>query len=155
MRNKLEMVPESVQPEDASESIGGDVEEIEKVGIEEQEQKVEDEKTADSEEKEAEPKVEEDSPEVIAKFRDSLALLHVRIKLRETPEKDFPDKEVLMELINEIPLFGKMELGAKKMLLDALNRDKEFRSADEEEFVDKGMEVLDILIHTATLKEEM
>lgn len=155
MKNEFETMPEPVQPEESQE---GEVDDIKEEIVEEgQEPKPEGEVDSNPEEHTEKPKEEEEkvAAEIELKFRDALTLLYVRIQLRKSPEKEFPDKKELAELLEEIDLFSKMELGAKKMLLAALNKEKEFRSDDEEEFVDKGMEIeiLALLMHTAMLKQ--
>ncbi|NQU82567.1 MAG: hypothetical protein HQ539_01330 [Parcubacteria group bacterium] len=155
MENKFEMMPEPVQPEDVPEDVDNTTKEAEEIVTEEQEPKLEDEVVSNSEKHNEEMDKEEEkvAAEIESNFRESLALLHVRIQLRKTPEKEFPDKKELTELLEEIGLFSQMELGAKKMFLTALDKDKDLHSEDEEEFIDKGMKVLDILVHTAILKK--
>jgi len=156
MENKFEMMPGSSQPEEEVLEDEADAGvEAEEITPEEQEPKFEDEKAPDSEKDEEEMRKEEAevAPEIEANFRDSLSLLHVRIQLRKSSEKEFPDKKELAELLENIPLFAELEQGAQKIFVTALDKEEDFRSDDEKKFVDKGMEVLDLFIHTAILKK--
>ena len=153
MRNKFEMMPESVKNKEVLEDSKDAA--IEKIVEEGQGSKPEDGVVSNHEKHTAEMREEEAkvAPEIEAKFRDALTLLYVRIQLRKGPEKEFPDKKELAELLEEIPLFSQMHLGAKKLFLTAFNKAEEFKSNDEEVFIKKGLEVLDLVIHSAILKQ--
>lgn len=96
--------------------------------------------------KEMEKKEEELRPEIEAKFKDALKLLHLRIQLTKESEKSFPSKDKLRELIEGISVFAQMQEGAKQMFVSALQTTKEFRSEDEYVFVEKGMEFMGLFI---------
>lgn len=144
MRNRFEIGP---MPDNPNPEMGLNIPEAPETN---QEQDGTDFERAEEEigEKEAEVR-----PEVEAQFKDALSLLYLRVQRSREKAQEFPDKDKLRELIEDIPLFAKMYEGAKRMFLAALNREPEFHSADEEEFVNKGIEALDLLIHTATLKQ--
>lgn len=95
----------------------------------------------------------ETKPEIEEKLRDALEVLHSRIQSVQESKKDFPSRTELGDLIEEIPVFARLAEGAKKMFVHALENKKEFRSPDPQIFIKKGMEVLELFIHTATLKK--
>lgn len=92
-------------------------------------------------------------PEVEKQFKEALALLHTKIQLARKSEKDFPPRKALGELLEEIPLFAKMEDLAKAMFATALSKGKEFRSPNQATFIQKGIEVLGFHIEIAVLKQ--
>jgi len=104
-------------------------------------------------EKEMEEKEKEVRPEIEEKFRDALGVLHTEIQSTTESKKSFPSESELRKLIEGITVFAQMAEGAKRMFVDALQTAKEFKSPDPEVFINKGMEVLDFFIHTATLKK--
>lgn len=91
-------------------------------------------------------------PEIEAKFKNALESLYTKIQSIQETKKDFPSRTKLEELIEEIPVFAKLAEGAKKMFIGALQIKKEFRSPNPEVFIEKGMEILGLFIHTETLK---
>jgi hypothetical protein len=104
-------------------------------------------------EKEMEGKEKESRPEIEAKFRDALGLLHTRIQSTKESNKNFPAESELKKLIEGISVFAQMAEGAKKMFVASLQSAKEFKSPDPEVFIEKGMKALELFIHLATLKK--
>lgn len=88
-------------------------------------------------------------PEIEAKFRSGLESLHTKIQLTEK----FPKKDKLREFIEGIPVFAQLEKGAKKMFMGSLLIKKEFRSPDQQIFIEQGMKSLELFIHTSALKK--
>ncbi len=103
--------------------------------------------------KEMEEKEKESRPEIEAKFRDALGLLHTRIQSTKESNKSFPPGSELRKLIEGISVFAQMAEGAKKMFVVSLQSVKEFKSPDPEVFIEKGMKSLELFIHLATLKK--
>ncbi|MBU2109596.1 hypothetical protein KKB71_01385 [Patescibacteria group bacterium] len=110
---------------------------------------------AESDQKDAEMKQKdaEVRPEIEAKFRDALGTLHTKIQSIQEAGNDFPSKDKLRTLIEGVSVFAQMQEGAKKIFVDALDRKKEFCSPDPMVFIEKGMEVLGIIIHAEVIKK--
>ena len=102
--------------------------------------------------KEMREKEEEVKPEIEAKFRNALELLHGEIQSVKELNESFPSKDELRKLIERIPIFARMAEGAKTMFTESLVRIKQFHSPEPAVFIEKGMEVLGIIIHFEVLK---
>lgn len=104
-------------------------------------------------EKEREAKENKVRPEIEAEFKNSLEALHTKIQGVRKSAKEFPSRDTLGGLLEEIPLFARMQDGAQNMFLDVLESKKEFKSPDPQVFVSKGMEVLGLFINIAAIKK--
>lgn len=106
--------------------------------------------------KEMEEKEKEVEAEIEKRYREALESLFSNVQSLQKEDKNsiglIPEKR-WRELIEEVPLFSKMQEEGKRMFVKSLVSNKEFLSSDSNVFVEKGMEVLGIFIHIAILKE--
>jgi len=117
---------------------------------------MEEKKLKEEIDKEMEEKEKEVKEEIEKKYREALASLFSEVQSLKNSDKNFLEfipEDKWRELIEEIPLFSEMQEGGKRMFIKSLVSNKEFLSPNPEVFIEKGMEVLDIFIHIAILKE--